>query len=150
MEQKSKGFGDILSTITIAVLFMVILLLTVFAASSYQHGTTYRSDNDNSRAVLSYVITAVKGSDGAEVTTHDFDGAPGIIIAKKGSQYEQRIYMKDGKMLEEYGLKGGNISPESAQEIGTIGSFEANYMYDDVLEIKTDLGTSYVHTERNK
>ena len=35
--RNTKSIGEILSALTIAVLFLVILLLVVFAARSYQH-----------------------------------------------------------------------------------------------------------------
>ena len=53
MEQEKKSAGDILSTLTIAVFFMVIILLVVFSAAAYRKGTDARDANDNYRAVLS-------------------------------------------------------------------------------------------------
>ena len=60
--ERNSGIGDIISTLIIAVLFAVILLLVVFSASSYRNATSGQSENDNSRAVLSYITTAVRGS----------------------------------------------------------------------------------------
>ena len=59
-----KIFGDLISTITVAVLFFVILMLVVFSAVSYQRSVEISDANGNTRAVLSYIITAVKASEG--------------------------------------------------------------------------------------
>ena len=141
-----RGFGDIISTITIAVLFLVILILVVFGASSYRHATEARSESDNDRAVLSYVITAVKDSDG-KVEVRDFDGAPGISIADKQG-FEQKIYMKDGRLLQEYSLRSAAIDPEEALEIGETEQFKATLAPDGILKIETGSGTSYIDTNR--
>ena len=143
---KSRGAADIISTITVAVLFIVILLLVVFGASSYRHGTQARSDSDNDRAVLSYVISAVKDSDG-EVKARDFGGAPGISILGKGG-YEQKIYMKDGRLLQEYSRTDAAPDPEDALEIGKTDIFEAEFIDGGLLKIKTSSGCSYVDTGR--
>ncbi len=148
MRSGGRSFGDILSTLTVAVLFLVILLLVVFSASSYQYGTTSLDGDDNSRAVLSYIVTAVRDNDLGEVTVKDYSGAPGIAIADGTTGYEQRIYLMDGRLLEEYGKAGDGIDPDFAMEIGRLEELEIRQISEHVLEIRTDLGTSYVNTLR--
>ena len=159
MTEERKGTGDILSTLTIAVLFLVILLLVVFSASSYKHATDVQNENNNRRALLSYVVSCVRESSGNKVEPKSFDGAPGISIGVKGGKFERRIYMKDGKLLEEYAETGSSIIPEDALVIGETDTFEVNVIdgagagsdktgtsKSSLLEIKTDAGSSYVRT----
>ena len=148
MERKEKGVEDLLSTLTIAILFLVIILLVVFSASSYRENTDAQQENDNSRAVLSYVVTAVKDNVTADIALKDFSGARGLSISADDKEYERKIYVKDGKLLEEYGPKGRKISPENAIVIGKLSEFDIGYIEDDLLEIKTDKGTSYVRTKK--
>lgn len=148
MERREKGIGDILSTMTIAILFLVIILLVVFSASAYRQATDGQQENDNSRAVLSYVVTAVKDNITADIRPKSFSGADGLSISSDDMEYERKIYVKDGKLLEEYGVKGKEISPESALKIGKLKEFEVKYIENDLLEIRTDKGTSYVRTKR--
>ena len=148
MRRGDRGIGDVISTLTVAVLFMVILLLVVFTASSYQSATTRQNSNDNDRAVLSYVATAVHGNGVGAVTPGDFDGCPGLAIADGDTGYEQKIYLYDGKLLQEYGQAGLATDPEHAMVIGEVKEFKADYIRENVLEIRTDLGTSYVNTAR--
>ena len=137
MEKKSRSIGDILSTITIAVLFLVIILLVVFAASSYRNGTESKNNNDNSRAVLSYVVTAVKDN----VTSR-------ISIKDSSNGYERRIFAKDGKLMEEYSSSDSAASGDNALVIGKIKKFQPEFMDKNTMRIRTDIGTSYVNTRK--
>ena len=148
MDRKGRSIGDLLSTITVAVLFLVIILLVVFAAQSYRHGTDKQQENDNSRAVLAYVASAVKDSVTSDITPENFGDASGLTISDTNSEYERKIYIKDGKLLEEYARKGREISSDDALKIGKLKIFEVRYIDDDLLEIRTDLGTSYVRTKK--
>ena len=150
MNENRKGAGDMLSTLTIAVIFLVILLLVVFAASSYRHATDVQTANNNSRALLSYVVSAVRENSESKVEKRDFDGAgktaEGISISAKDGKFERRIYMTDGKLVEEYAETGSAINPEDALVIGETDTFEVNEVDGGLLEIKTDAGASYVRT----
>lgn len=146
MGDDKRGLGDIISTVTIAVLFLVILLLVVFSAGSYQLSTEIQQGNDNGRALLAYVATAVKNNSTGDVEIRDFSGCTGISISDGKSGYEQRIYMKDGRLLEEYAKADREPDPQEAVEIGRTEVFEVRYVRDGLLEVKTDRGSSYVNT----
>ena len=147
-QRGSKGLSDLISTLTVAVLFIVILLLVVFSAVSYQGATDGQKANDDKRAVLSFVTTAVHNNGKGEVQPKDFAGAPGLVIQDGDTGFEQRIYMKDGKLLQEYGRSGDMVDPEHALEIGRVKEFAVDYAAEGVLRIRTDLGTSYVSIDR--
>ena len=144
----TKSIGDILSALTIAVLFLVILLLVVFTARSYQHGVDSQYENDTQRIVCAYVATAVKDHDGGEVTPMDFDGNPGISIADGETGFAHKIYLADGQLLEEYSRTDMPVNPQTASKIGETSLFEIQYISDNLLEIKTDKGASYVNVRR--
>ena len=144
----TKSIGEILSALTIAVLFLVILLLVVFTARSYQHGVDSQYENDTQRIVCAYVATAVKDHDGGEVTPMDFDGYPGISIADGDTGFAHKIYLSDGQLLEEYSRTDMPVNPQTASKIGETSLFEIQYISDNLLEIKTDKGASYVNVRR--
>lgn len=148
MTDEKRGIGDILSTLTIAVLFIVILLLVVFSAASYQHATDVQNANNNERALLSYVTSCVEGNGLNEVEKKDFDGMPGVSISTAESDFERRIYMSDGRLLEEYAEKTGDVHPDDALVIGETKVFEVADVGDGLISIKTDAGVSYVRTGR--
>ena len=146
--RNTRSIGDILSALTIAILFLVILLLVVFTASSYQHGASYQSENDNERVLCSYVATSVKNNHGGEVTPMDFNGCPGIQIEDGNTGFAHKIYMQNGDLLEEYSKSDAPANPETASKIGETSTFDISYIDDDLLEIKTDKGASYVYVQR--
>lgn len=144
----TKSIGDILSALTIAVLFLVILLLVVFTAKSYQHGSTLQYENESQRVAGAYVATAIKDHTDGEITVEEFSGCPGICIEDGDTGFAHKIYMKDGLLLEEYSLTDAPVDPETATKIGETTQFDITYISDDLLQIKTDKGASYVHVQR--
>ena len=145
MGKRSKIFGDVLTVIVMAVLFLVILLLVVFSAVSYQRSVEIHDTNNNTRAVLSYVITAVKASESSEIEITEKDGTQVLALQDADTGFEQQIYFMDGKVLESYGRADAPLSPDDALVIGEAEQFEMEYLTEDLLEIRTDLGNSYVH-----
>lgn len=146
MTEKRRGAGDIISTATIAVLFIVILLLVVFSAASYQHATEIQNRNNRERALRTYIVSCIRENNVSKVDLRDFDGAPGIVISTDGSGYERRIYQKDGKLLEEYSESSRAVSPEEALVIGETEKFEVSLQDGGLIRIETDCGVSYAHT----
>lgn len=145
MTKSRKGFGDLISVILITVLFLVILILVVFSAVSYQRSVDIQDRNNNTRAVLSYVTTAVRANAGNRVTLTERGGVPVLVIEEGESGYEQQIFWMDGQVLERYVPDGTLPEQTDALTIGTAGLFEMTMPKEDLLQIRTDQGTSYVH-----
>ena len=146
--KSNKSIGEILTALTIAVLFLVILLLVVFTARSYQHGADAQYENDTQRVVCAYVATAVKNHTNGEVTPEVFDGCPGILIEDGDTGFAHKIYLNGSDLLEEYSKADATINPDTASKIGETSRFDIAYVSEDLLEIKTDKGASYVHVQR--
>ena len=147
-KSNTKSIGEILSALTIAVLFLVILLLVVFTAKSYERGADVQAANDSQRVLCAYVATAVKDHSSGEVTPQEFSGYPGILIEDGNTGFAHKLYMKDGDLLEEYSRTETPVNPDTASKIGETSQFEIAYISDDLLEIKTDQGASYVNVQR--
>lgn len=143
MTKSKKGIGDYISVILIAVLFLVILMLVVFSAVSYQRSVSLQDMNSNARAVRSYVATAVKSNEGSEIRLENEGGVSVLSIADEESGYVQRIFGKDGKVLETYTVTGEAPVEADAIEIGQSELFEME-LNEGLLTIRTDFGTSYV------
>lgn len=140
----SRIIGDVIPMITMAILFVVILMLVVFSAVSYQRAVEIQDGNGNTRALLSYVITAVKANSANPVDTEERDGMPMLVIQETGTGYEQLIFHTGGKVYETYGETGMKPDPDDALMIGETELFEMNWLEEDLLEIRTDAGNSYV------
>ncbi len=142
--------GGALSAALIAVLFSVILLLIVFTAVTYRNTVAVQDENSNTRAVLSYVTTAVKDHFGSEVRIEERNGTDVLVIADGSSSYEQQIWHEDGHLLETYGKRGSVPDAEDAVVIGETETFEMEWLDDGLLGIRTDAGTSYVHVRKQE
>ena len=147
MYEGKKGIGDIISTITVTVLFMVILSLVVFAARGYQHASEVQNMNSNSRAVGSYAVNCVKYNNTGEVPVETLSGYRCLII-RSNDGYEHRLFMDGGKLMEEYVESGMEIDPENALEIGETDTFDVEIGDDGLLTVTTDEGVSIVNTKR--
>ena len=150
MQQRREGksISEILSALTIAVLFMVILLLVVFTARSYERGADSQYENDMQRVVCAYIATAVKDHTDGAVTPTEFDGNPGLLIEDGTTGFAHKIYLQDGALLEEYALTDAPVDPQTASRIGETSLLEIRYISEDLLQIRTDRGASYVHVEQ--
>lgn len=142
--RNGRLFGDVTGAVVMAILFAVILLLVVFSASAYQHAVDVRDDNDNTRAVLSYVITAVKADNAAQISVEDAGGVPVLVIAGRETGYAQRIFERNGEIIEVYGKPGASLTAGEPVTIGYSDRFEMKMAGEELLEIRTDLGTSYI------
>lgn len=147
MYESKKGIGDIISTITVTVLFMVILSLVVFAARGYQHASEVQNMNSNSRAVGSYAVNCVKYNNTGEVSVETLSGYRCLVI-RSNDGYEHRLFMDGGKLMEEYVESGMKIDPENALEIGDTDTFDVAIGDDGLLTVTTDEGVSIVNTKR--
>ena len=147
MTKSKKGIGDYISVILIAVLFLVILMLVVFSAVSYQRSVSLQDMNSNARAVRSYVTTAVKSNAGSEIRLENEGGVSVLLIVDEESGYEQRIFGKNGKVLETYTVTGEEPVEADAIEIGQSELFEMK-LNEGLLTIRTDFGTSYVYLRK--
>lgn len=147
MLESKRGIGDIISTITVTVLFVVILSLVVFAARGYQHASEVQNMNSNTRAVGSYVVNCVKDSNTSEVAVENISGTDCLVI-RSSDGYEHRIFMIDGRLMEEYVEAGVPLDSETALEIGTTNTFVPELGDDGLLTVTTDEGVSVVNTKR--
>ena len=133
-----------------AVLSLVILILVVFGAVSYGRSVDIRDANNNKRAVLSYVTTAIRSSAADDVFLTERDGIEILVIDDGNSGFERQIYLHNGKIKESYLRSGSSPKPDDAITIGETSVFDMEFIKEDLLEIRTDIGTSYVHVMSRK
>ena len=148
MSQRVKTLRDLIIAFTTLVLFAVILCLVVFSARGYQHSAEIQDGSGNTRAVLSYVVSCVRDSGSAKIEVADRAGTECLIIA--GDGYEQRFYLNEGRLLEEYTEPDAGLNPDVALEIGKTETLEFELDEDGVLTVRTDSGSSAVNTERRR
>lgn len=148
MPQRLRSTRDIINVLTITVLFAVILCLVMFSARSYQHASDMQDENGNTRAVLAYITGCVRDSGSSDVSVQDRSGTTCLVIA--GNDYEQKIYLHEDSLYEEYTEPGAGIDPDVALKIGTTSTFELELGEDGMLTVRTDSGSASVNTERRR
>ena len=139
-QNRSVSVG--LYTMGIAVLFLVgFLLLVVLGASTYRDVAAGQEENNETRALLSYLANCVKGGDGVDnISVRDGETGQRLVIAD-GSGYALHIYPMDGRLLEEYSALDAQPNPERATVLGQTSRFAVEWRAENTLYITTDAGS---------
>ena len=135
---KNRHAGLGLYTIGIAALFLAgFFLLVVFGAQSYRSTVGGQNRNMQSRALLSYLSTTVKGYDAEGAVGIDEDGEVGkVLILREGrSGYALRIYRADGMLVEDY----------ARTDAGLRAVFDPVLTADGLLTVSCDAGKVLLH-----
>lgn len=149
MRRKKGSFTDVITVITVAVMFSVILLLVVFSAVSYRYSTVSAGRNSDERAALSYILNSVRDSGDSGIYIADRGGIECLVI-EDGEGFEQRFYEHEGMLAEEYVISGSEPDPDNALLIGGCGNLQLSMDDNGLLMIKTDKGVSYANTGRHR
>ncbi len=131
-----------LYTIGIVALFLAgFFLLVVFGARSFRDTVKGQSHNMETRGILSYLSTSIKGSDTAGAVRVEDSGTGQVLVVADGdSGYGMRIYLRDGELVEDYASLDAPLRPEEAQVVGETSLFKVERPREDLLIIHTDTG----------
>lgn len=131
-------------TIGMAALFMTgFFLLVVFGAEIYGSIVSGQNGNNEERSVLAYIAAEVKSGDqtgGIEV--FHGEGSDVLIIRDdpENSEYAVRVYLRNGRLMEDYGRVSGELNPGSALALGKTQTFQVEAVDGNTLSISTDEG----------
>lgn len=133
-------------TIGIAALFLLgFLLLVVFGAGSYQDSVGARESHSAQRVLLSYISTSVQQTELGHVRVED---AGQMLVLEDGDTgYVTRIYLADGRLIEEYRRDNTTPDPSQGRAIGKTKTFTVQTAADDLLKVTTDEGIVFVYVE---
>ena len=134
-----------LYTMGIAALFLAgFLLLVTFGARTSRDAAGNQRENNEARALLSYLSTCVKSSDAAGQVWVTEDTYGPMLVIGDGSGFALHIYQKDGQLLEDYHRLGSGLFPEEATVLGDTETF--SIVTDrELLTITTDAGHVLLH-----
>ena len=131
----------------LGVFAMGFLLLVLFGTKTYLQTVRSQNENNDRRALLTYVATAVRAYDraGAVAIGTGPEGAALLLRdAGTGDTYEHRIYLYRGNLVEEYTASASSLAPESAQTLGPTGTFFLEKEGENLLRVRTDLGETVI------
>lgn len=134
------------SILLFSVFVVVDLLALVAGASSYGSITTMQNANDKRIMTLGPITSSVRANDasGSVATGKGPEGKALVLVENNVSgSYETRIYLYQGKIVQEYALAGASYTPEKATALAESNSFD--FSYDNgLLTVFTDVGSTKV------
>ena len=130
-------------TMGIAALFLLgFFLLVVFGAKSFSGTVAGQYGNMETRSELSYLQTVLHANDTEDAVSVQDDGGRTVLVIQDGNTgYAYRLYLEDGKLLEDLAEEGTPLDPENAQVIGETAVFEAVREPSGRLRVRTDAGS---------
>ncbi len=145
--EKGDGLQRGFLLLLFAVFVMVDLLALVAGTSSYGSLTKMQLANDSRIMAHGPIVSAVRAND-AQGSMHKSDDAPetpALVLVQSDSEgtYETRIYLYQGKIVQEYALAGSPYAPEKAAALTESSTFDFSYS-DGLLTISTDAGESKI------
>lgn len=144
MREKTSPLG--FYTIGIAALFLLgFLLLTVFGAQVYEDAVTIQDENDQTRALRSYLVTCARTASAEDVEVKDGEQGQVLVIRDSGTEYGLQIFLHDGKLMESYSRTDIEPDPATAQPIGDTSIFDVQKLAEDSYAVNTDAGRTLLH-----
>ena len=144
-EDRKNPLG--LYSIGIAALFLLgFFLLIVFGAQNYRNAVAAQHENNDSRVLLSYVSTCIRGNDQTGcVRIREENGNTVLVIADEESGYASRLYLSEGNLVEDYAETDAALDPANAQIIGETTVFMVEEVQEGLLCVTTDAGSSLIY-----
>jgi len=130
---------------TVALFLMGFLLLVIFGARIYRDTVAGQAGNNDTRAQLSYLVTTVRGNDSrGAVSVSGTAEAPLLVIRDGDSGYAFRVYLSEGRLVEDFAPTDAPLDPAAGQIIGTTNTFTAR-KDGALLRMSTDEGSVLVY-----
>lgn len=131
-----------------ALLLAGALLLVLFGAGAYQKTVSSREENEESRAVLSYLSMTLRNHDHSQAVTVE-PGPEGdmLVIADTAgdSTYTTRIYLLAGELVEEFSREGTALGQGEQQRIGACSAFSIEQLGSRDLRFRVGNGSVLMH-----
>lgn len=139
------------SRIFIVALFALIVLsllsVLIIGMGVYKNIASDRAATDDTRLGLSLITTSIHAADSIDSVGMGAgpEGNSLVLIERDGdSSYETRIYLFEGRIVEEYATEQSPYTPEKATAIVDSQTFSFGYR-DGLLTIETDQGSASVY-----
>lgn len=124
-----------------------VLMLAVFGAQVYRALTESQSRNKAVRASLNYVAARLRGADERQaIRVAEGPEGDALVLADPGEDtgYETRIYVFEGRLMEEYAAEDSDFDPSAAQAVAETQTFSVTRA-ENLFTVVTDQGTISVY-----
>lgn len=146
-EQEGTRLGGKVFLSLLFVMFVFVLLVALWMnVSSFKSVEASRQADNYDRGTLSLIVSTVRANDredGVAVGTGP-EGAS-LVLVEHGDErdYETRIYLYQGNIVEEYAVASDPYTPKKASVMTVSSTFSFSYK-DRLLSVTTDQGTAKV------
>ena len=126
------------------MMILALLALVAFGSRLYAALTTSRQQNEQDRASLSTLVTALRGGDAeGAVTLKEGPEGPALCLRQEDTGYESRIYLYEGGLYQQLCLRQAPFETESAQLLTYTDRFEVE-QEGNLLRLTTGEGTAWM------
>lgn len=150
---KSNNLQRAFSILLFSVFVIVDLLALVAGTSSYGSLTRMQQTNDARLLAVGPVISSVRANDTQNGVQRSSDAPEGdaLVLVQHDAEgtYETRIYLYEGKIVQEYTIAGSPYTPSKAVVLAESSKFEFSYE-GDLLTIVTDAGETKIALRYNQ
>lgn len=140
MRKNNGGHSlDVFFVLCIFLICAVSLLGMLFVGANVQKKINQDTeDNFYMRTSLLYISNKAKFYNEVDtVSVQDFEGQPSLVFKEKidGTEYETKVYMYDGHLMELFSESGYEISKDSGTIITEISSFKLKELNAGLIEV---------------
>lgn len=130
----------------LTVFFTAMLTALITGVFVYRHISEVQQENVARREGLDLIANIVRANDATDSVAAG-EGPEGrslvIVETLDSGTYETRLYLYEGKIVQEYSLQGASYTPAKASTVTESETFSFAYS-DGILSITTDQGTREV------
>ena len=145
-EDEARGTHTF-TAVLLAVFFVVLMTGMAAGVAMYQAVANNQIDTNEARMQAGLLASNVHANDTSNAlgTGNGPEGRARVLTEHDadGGAYEMRIYLYQGKIVQEYSVAGSAYTPERAQPLITSKSFDFE-LHGDLLVIHTDQGSTNV------
>lgn len=128
-------------TIGIAALFLLgIMLVVVFGGQAYRDTVTQQEENDQTRALRSYLAICTQSVSDDQIQLKEEGGGQVLVIREADTDYGLQIFHRDGSLMETYSRLDAQPDPAAAQRVAETKVFQVEKIRDQVYAVTTDAG----------
>lgn len=145
----SGAGGAHVFTVLLFLLFCAALLTVLVVGTNVYRSLAAATDaTDTARMQGTLIANAVRAHDAASAARVDVSpgGGPMLVLAEHldSGEYEMRLYLQDGWIVEEYAPAGTAAGSVSATQLVASDTFDVSWEGNALLAITTDAGVTYV------
>lgn len=129
------------------VMFVAVLLVAMWMnVTSFKAVEASRQADNYDRSTLSLIVSTVRANDREDgVAVGKGPEGASLVLVEHGEErdYETRIYLYEGNIVEEYAVASDPYTPKKASVVAASSVFSFTYE-DRLLSVTTDQGTAKV------